>query len=65
MPCEVGADINSLPPNKALGLYTCPVGVLKGARQTLSKPLAIFINKSVQSGIYHSKLKHAKKITSI
>ena len=62
MPCEVGAEINSLPPNKALGLYTCPVGILKGACQALSKPLAILIDKLVQSGIYHSRLKHAKII---
>ena len=54
--------MNSLPPNKALWLYTCPVGILKGACQTLSRPLAILINKPVQSGIYHSRLKHAKII---
>ena len=54
--------MNSLPPNKPLGLYTCPVGILKGACQTLSKPLAILINKPVQSGIYHSRLRHAKII---
>lgn len=62
MPCEVEAEINSLPPNKALGLYSCPVRILKDASQTLSKPLAILLNKSVQSGIYPSKLKHAKTI---
>ena len=60
--CEVEAEINSLPPNKALGLYSCPVRILKDASQTLSKPLAILLNKSVQSGIYPSKLKHAKII---
>ena len=52
----------SLPPNKVLGLYSCPVRILKDACQTLSKPLAILLNKSVQSGIYSSKLKHAKII---
>ena len=62
LPCEVEAEINSLPPNKALGLYSCPVRILKDASQTLSKPLAILLNKSVQSGIYPSKLKHAKII---
>ena len=60
--CEVEAEINSLPPNKALGLYSCPVRILKDASQTLSTPLAILLNKSVQSGIYPSKLKHAKII---
>ena len=62
MPYEVKAEINSLPPNKALRLYSCPVRVLKGACQTLSKPLASLVNKSVQSGIYPSKLKHTKVI---
>lgn len=62
LPCDVEAEINSLPPSKALGLYSCPVRILKDASQTLSKPLAILLNKSVQSGIYHSKLKHAKII---
>ena len=62
LPCEVEAEINSLPPNKALGLYSCPVRILKDACQPLSKPLAILLNKSVQSGIYPSKLKHAKII---
>ena len=62
LPSEVEAEINSLPPNRALGLYSCPVRILKGACQTLSKPLAISRNKSVQSGIYPSKLKHAKII---
>ena len=61
-PCEVEAEINSLPPTKALGLYFCPVRILKDACQVLSKPLVILRNKSVQSGIYPSKLKHAKII---
>ena len=62
LPCEVEAEINSLPPNKALGLYSCPVRILKDASQILSKPLAILLNKSIHSGIYPSKLKHAKII---
>ena len=62
MPSEVEAEINSLPPNRALGLYSYPVRILKGACQTLSKPLTISLNKSVQTGIYPSKLKHAKVI---
>ena len=62
LPSEFEAEINSLPPNQALGLYSCPVRILKGACQTLSKPLTISLNKSVQSGIYPSKLKHAKVI---
>lgn len=60
MPCEVEAEIHSLPRNKALGLYSCSVQILKVARQALSTPLAILLNKSVQRGIYRSKLKHAK-----
>ena len=62
LPCEVEAEINLLPPNKALGLYSCPVRILKVACQTLSKPLATLLNKSVQTGLYPSKLKHAKII---
>ena len=65
MPCEVGVEINSLPQNKPIGLYTYPVGILKGACKTLSKPLAILINKAVQSGIYHSRLKNAKIIPEL
>ena len=61
-PKQVEAEINSLPPNKAIGLYSCPVRILKGACQTFSNPLAILVNKSVQSGIYPSKLKHTKII---
>ena len=65
LPYEVEAEINSLPPNKALGLYSCPVRILKGACQTFSNPLAILVNKSVQSGIYPSKLKHTKIIPEL
>ena len=62
LPCEIETEINSLPRNKALGLYSCPVRILKVACQFVSNPLAILLNKSVQSGIYPSKLKHAKII---
>ena len=58
MPCEVKAEINSLPPSKALALSESQ----RLHCQTLSKPLAILLNKSVQCDIYTSKLKHAKII---
>ena len=60
LPCEIEAEINSFPPNKALGLYSCPVRNLEVVCQSLSKLLAILLNKSVQRGIYPSKLKHAE-----
>lgn len=47
LPCEVEADINLLPRNKALRLYSFPVRILKDACQPLSKPLAILLNKWV------------------
>ena len=46
--------------NKPLGLYSCPTKILKSAAHLLSKPLAAIDNKSVEIGIYPSKLKHAK-----
>ena len=46
----------------ALELYPCSVRILKDASQTVSKPLAILLNKSVQTGIYPLKLKHANII---
>ena len=59
---EIQEVINSIPLNKALGLYSCPTKILKSASHLLSKPLAAIINKSVEIGKYPSKLKHAKVI---
>jgi len=60
IPLDIELEISLLPSNKAYGLYSCPVRILKCARNILSSPLAELINLSVQSGKYPSKLKHAK-----
>ena len=59
---DIELEISLLPSNKAYGLYSCPIRVLKCAKSILSSPLAEPINLSVQSGKYPSKLKHAKII---
>ena len=59
---DIELEISLLPSNKACGLYSCPVRVLKCAKNILSSPLAELINPSVQTGKYPSKLKQAKII---
>ena len=62
--CGGKAEIDSRSPKEALGLYSCPVRILNGGcmSQSLSKHVVILLNKSVQSGIYPSKLKQPKII---
>ena len=48
--------------NKAHGLYSFPICILRSAKHLLSHPLSLFINKSVKHGIYPSKLKLVKVI---
>ena len=57
---ELETEILLLPTNKAHGLYSCPVRVLKSFSSVLSLPLAQIMNNSVLTGQYPSKLKHAK-----
>ena len=52
-------EILSIPSNKAYGLYSCPVRLLKSARQAISHTLAELMNMSILTGIYPHKLKHA------
>ena len=52
-------EILSIPSNKAYGLYSCPVSLLKSARQAISHTLAELMNISILTGIYPHKLKHA------
>ena len=59
---EIELEISLLPSNKAYGLYSCPVRVLKCAKNIISSLLAEMMNISVQTGKYPSKLKHAKVI---
>ena len=48
--------------NNAYGLYSCAIRILKGANHIVSATLAEIMNMSVQTGVYPSKLKHAKAI---
>ena len=48
------------PLNKAYGLYSCPICILKGANHIVSTTLAEIMNMLFQTGVYPSKLKHAK-----
>ena len=59
---ELETEILLLPTNKSLGLYSCPVRVLKSSSNVLSRPLAHIMNNSVLTGQYPCKLKHAKVI---
>ena len=62
LPSEIELEIMLTPTNKSHGLYSCPTRLLKYSRHIISAPLATLINNSVQSGIFPSKLKHAKII---
>jgi len=44
----------------AYGLYSFPVRILKCACAVMSKPLAKIMNRSIETGIFSSKLKQAK-----
>ena len=55
-------EINLLPNNKASGLYSCPVKLLKLGGKLISEPLSLIFNKSIETGIYPNKLKIAKII---
>ena len=59
---EIEFEIMLTPLNKAYGLYSCSICILKGAKHIISDTLAEIINMSVQSGVYPSKLRHAKVI---
>ena len=61
-PINIEWEIMALPSNKAYGLYSCPIRVLKCARQIISDPLAKIFNISIEQGIYPQKLKIAKII---
>lgn len=50
---EIKHEIELIPNNKSYGLYSCPVGVLKCAKEILSEPLATIMNASVQMGKYN------------
>ena len=51
-----------MPYNKALGLYSTPVKLLKLAKSAIFIPLTEIFNQSVLTGIYPAKLKYARVI---
>ena len=61
-PSEIELEITLLPINKSYGLYSCPIRILKCAKNILSISLADIINTSIERGIYPKKLKIAKII---
>ena len=62
---EIEIEILSTPSNKAYGLYSCPVRLLKPARQAISHTLAELMNMSISTGIYPHKLKHANSNSNL
>ena len=50
------------PNNKSYSLYSLPVQLFKYTKRLTSKPVALILNTSVQSGKYPSKLKLSKII---
>ena len=62
VPAEVEDEIKVLPNNKAYGLYSCPVSILKLSSHIISQPLAQIFNVSVSSGSFPAKLKTAKVV---
>ena len=57
VPAEVEDEIKVLPNNKAYGLYSCPVSILKLSSHIISQPLAQIFNVSVSSGSFPAKLR--------
>ena len=62
IPEDINLEISVLQDNKAHGLYSSPVRLLKLAKRVISAPLATIFNQSICSGIFPSKLKCAKII---
>ena len=61
-PLEIENEIMNTPLNKAHGLYSFPNRILRSAKHIISQPLSVLINRSIENGIYPSKLKLAKVI---
>ena len=62
VPAEVKDEIKVLPNNKAYGLYSCTVSILKLSSHIISQPLAQIFNVSVSSRSFPAKLKTAKVV---
>ena len=59
---EIELEIVTIPQNKAHGLYSFPTHILRSAKHIISQPLSVLLNKSLEYGIYPTKLKLAKVI---
>ena len=62
IPQGIEKEISLLSYNKALGLYSTPVKLLKLAKSVKSMPLTEISKQSVLTGGYPAKLKYAKVI---
>ena len=62
VPPKIEYEIITTPLNKAHGLYSCPTGIFRSAKHIIRRSLSILKNKSVERGIYLSKLKLSKAI---
>ena len=47
---------------KVYGLYAFPTRILRSAKHIIRAPLSLLISKSLENGVYPSKLKLAKVI---
>ena len=63
-PTKVELEILRIPDNKSHGLYSCPTQLLKYSSNVVSSTLAEIINHSISSGLYPTKLKMAKIIST-
>ena len=62
IPEDINLEISILQDNKAHGLYSSPVRLLKLAKRIISVPLSTIFNQSICTGIFPFKLKCAKII---
>ena len=56
IPQEIETEISLLPYNKAPGLYSTPVKLLKLAKSAIAIPLTEVFNQSVLTGVYPAKV---------
>ena len=61
-PLEIQNEIMNTPLNKQHGLYSFPSRILRSAKHIISQPLSVLISRSIENGVYPSKLKLAKVI---
>lgn len=59
---EIQLEVMAIPQNKAHGLYSFPSYILRSVKHIISQSLSILLNKSIEHGIYPTKLKLAKVI---